>query len=154
VHRRNTAWITPTPTGIVRLLLSGNDSTPLWPMVVIPGMSCLFAAFLLVSRRWKCNIERDYPLLLALSFLTAPFGWIFDAVLLLPLFFEILLRIATMLRVRHLFTYDFSWISSDWHFGVSFYGVYLAPLDGMVRAVFNCCIYGYPEATNSFRDIH
>lgn len=83
VHPKS--WQVATLVGEVRLLLSDSANvTPLWPMVIIPGVTAVLTLGYLVRRR-EISLERAFPPLLALSVFTSPYGWIFDHSLTLPL---------------------------------------------------------------------
>lgn len=78
------SWVTPTLTGMARLLFAHDSAIPLWPLVLIPGLALIVVLFLSIRAKLSVDIIIDTPLLLAISFCFSAFGWIFDAVLLLP----------------------------------------------------------------------
>jgi hypothetical protein len=80
------AWMTATLAGVLRLQLhrvAGVASQ--WPIVAVPSFTlAAFTAWLLV-RRPLPDLRRLLPPVLALSLFTAPYGWLFDQCLLLPI---------------------------------------------------------------------
>ncbi len=88
-----TYWVTPTLTTLVRLIGGPERTLLIW---VLPAISLGIALWL-----WKRNQRRwrwfeQTPLLLSLGLLLAPYAWLFDQILLLPLLIELYAYIDTL----------------------------------------------------------
>jgi len=85
-HRPPGQWATPTLGTLLRLLsdkpLAVNDS--LWPLFVPTLLGLLWFIPHWRRQRDAWDWTEEMPLLLLMSFVTAPFGWVLDQVVLLP----------------------------------------------------------------------
>jgi len=78
-------WTVATLVGGTRLAYSQLFGRyPLSPIAIIPGITAVVALWLLVSRRVQLDWSRSYLPLACLSLFTSPYGWIFDAAMLIP----------------------------------------------------------------------
>lgn len=90
-------WSVTTLVGVVRGLTATADGMlAVWPVVVIPTVAMVGYAISASLFKVKAKFPNDASGVLALSYLVSPYGWVYDAVLLLPAFMEILLRAATL----------------------------------------------------------
>jgi hypothetical protein len=78
-----TYWQTASVAGWLRILLEDGRAAPEWPLAVVP----LAALLLAIPWAWRQrrHPERQLLAVLAVSYLVAPYAWIFDATVLLPL---------------------------------------------------------------------
>lgn len=79
-----THWHTATLVGWLRAALAGSDGAPTWPLLVVPALALVAT----LPWAWRRAPEFDVqavPTLLALSYLVAPYAWIFDAAALIPI---------------------------------------------------------------------
>lgn len=85
-HRPPGQWATPTLGTLLRMLshkpLAVNDS--LWPLFVPALLGLLWFIPHWRRQREAWDWAEQMPLLLLVSFVTAPFGWVLDQVVLLP----------------------------------------------------------------------
>lgn len=73
-----TAWQVATLVGAARMIFGDESGVPLLPMIAIPGFSAIVILAYSVVREPDYRWREVFPLLLCLSYLTAPYGWIFD----------------------------------------------------------------------------
>ena len=78
-------WTVATLVGGSRLAYSQLFGRyPLAPIAIIPGLTAIVTLWLLVSRRVHLDWKRSYLPLACLSLFTSPYGWVFDAAMLIP----------------------------------------------------------------------
>jgi hypothetical protein len=78
-------WHTATAAGWVRYWLSGPGGAPNWPAAAAPLLGLLLLFGYLQGIRRDICWKQDLAPLLCLSVICAPFAWIFDFAVLLPL---------------------------------------------------------------------
>jgi hypothetical protein len=79
-------WKTTTLTGLLRsLIFSISGSAPMWPLWVLPPLGLLAASAWIRRSGLGLGLAEQTPMLLCLSYLFAPYGWVFDQAILLPL---------------------------------------------------------------------
>jgi hypothetical protein len=76
------AWQTPNLVGLVRSFAGNTNSTPIWPIIFVPGVTIIIVLATLIRKRGALHWNNVLPPLLCLSCFTAPFGWVFDCSLL------------------------------------------------------------------------
>jgi hypothetical protein len=79
-------WIGTSLTGGVRLLLSRGNFSPVWPMVVVPGLGISIVALLAIRTQARDVFPHIAILAILISACFAPFGWVFDLTVLLPVY--------------------------------------------------------------------
>ncbi len=78
-------WRVATLSGAIRgWTQTSSGQTSLLPMVLVPGLTALGLLTHLIRKRENSPTGGGLAALFALSFFTAPFGWLFDAATLLP----------------------------------------------------------------------
>ncbi|MCB0323690.1 MAG: DUF2029 domain-containing protein [Bdellovibrionales bacterium] len=98
-------WVTATLPGAVRLLLyRTTGSASLWPLWWCPVAGLLLLALTLRWRSLPLSWALFFPPLLCLSVFFAPYGWLFDQAVLLPLQLILLGRLPLMSCVQKVFT--------------------------------------------------
>ena len=97
------SWITPTIVGMTRLLLAEGKVIPNWPLILFPGILAIVTLLACIRYRLSESLIPLTPLILAVSFCFSPFGWIFDAVVLLPCVIQALLYLKNKNELPGLF---------------------------------------------------
>jgi Glycosyltransferase family 87 len=91
------SWRVPTLIGLVRDFLNQwIGYPPLWPMVIIPGTLAIGVMGYLVIWRPQMDLMKTMIALVTVSYLTSPYGWFADqVVLLVPIFYFLAQEIRT-----------------------------------------------------------
>jgi hypothetical protein len=80
-----------TLVGVMRdLLVDQANMIPLWPMVVIPFVPAIGFVLWRLRSKSEFDLVRFWPGVIGISYLFSPYGWVFDAVLLLPCYLHAL----------------------------------------------------------------
>lgn len=88
-----TEWQSATLVGISRsALVFLGQGAAVWPMVVIPVFACVAFASYLISVRPRLEFAESVCCTLALSYVVAPYGWMYDQCILFPLYLLLLNR--------------------------------------------------------------
>lgn len=97
-------WEVGTPVAWLRsVLLSLTGSYAAWPIIVVPCISAIAAVIWLFKLRRPLDWRDDGAMLITLSLLTSPFGWLFDhALLSIPLGLLMSLALKSPLRGLYL----------------------------------------------------
>jgi len=86
-------WMGVSLVTPIRLLVFNlTQSLPAWPLFVVPGLALLVTLVLLITQGRKRSLP-NIPILIALSSILTPYGWIYDWVTLLPLIVWLMLSI-------------------------------------------------------------
>ncbi len=79
-------WIGASLTGGVRLLFARGEMVPVWPMIIVPAIGVCIVAILAI-RSQKSDVFSELSILtILISACFAPFGWVFDLAILVPVY--------------------------------------------------------------------
>lgn len=79
-------WKTATLAGLIRPLVSSESAlVPTWHLWVLPPLGIVAASVWIRRSGARSDLAEQSPVLLCLSYLFAPYGWVFDQAILLPL---------------------------------------------------------------------
>lgn len=77
-------WMAHTTATAIRLLaIATTGHNPLWPLKVVPLISCFATALYFIWRRPTIDWSVTLPPILCLSLATASYGWVFDQTVLI-----------------------------------------------------------------------
>jgi len=77
-------WIPATMPGAIRTLFRTDaGETYTWPTLIVPLVT-FFATVLVIRKQSRLDLSKTIPILLVISYLMAPYGWIFDQTIIIP----------------------------------------------------------------------
>ena len=86
------SWVVPTVVGFTRNLFSDSHGMmSVYPMILIPGVTGALV-FCWLIRQPRLNWKVLLPPLMVLSYLTSPYGWVSDQLILLPAVLALLVQ--------------------------------------------------------------
>ena len=92
-HTPVQSWAVATLVYPLRCALSpDNRLLPSAPMVLVPGLTAVACLWFWIRGKSQSNQDTLLPYLMVLSYLTSPYGWISDQIVLLPAIFIALVR--------------------------------------------------------------